>query len=536
MSDTAIGKNQIVYAKAETEGFGTPAYPEGTDVVLVTGDGSFKQVKSKAADLQLRPTLSRLPGISGPYEIGEFTFPCYIKPAGNLGIAPKGGQFLKALCGKETIAADASVTYSLGGIDDALRSLTAIYKHGHIVYFNFGVLVNGGELPVEAGLSDSAIGAAVFSGQFLRQKVAGVTNIDFANGYMGSNDFPDHWAGTTVTTVGDRVIPTTANLSGYLYECTASTGSTGGAEPTWPTTLDGTVTDGDVTWTCEKVSNYQGIWEASTAYTLGEIITPTVSNDYWYECTTPGTSDTTEPGTWGTVIDGETADGATLKWTCRGLISNTSFILNDATIINDETKVEFQLPTGEWENNGDAGYLVSSSTIATNIIVITPALAEGIADDAEIRGHVPVAVDAGVKVHGRYGTFQENIAAGGFNTKIIAKANISIKNNTKIINEEKTNTGYPVSAVKAANRELKINIEEIVKKGFAKYIYHSNEQSVFGVKLEIGKETAFRYRIEANQVEFATPDLSGAEEVMGSREGDAYASVAYDDELTIIFD
>ena len=535
MSNVAIGKNQIVYAKAETGGLGVANYPAGTDVVLVIGDGSFKQIRSKSEDLQFRPTLTRLPGISGPWGVGDYSFPCYIKPSGNLGIAPKAGQFLKAGWGKETIVGATSVTYSPGGIDDPLRSLTIIYKHGHIVYFIFGALVGGMELPIEAGLTDSAIGSAIFSGQFLRQKIAGVTNVDFTNGYMGTGDFPEHWADAVVTTVGDRIIPTTANLSGYIYECTASTGSTGGTEPTWPTTLDATVTDGDVTWTCEKVSNYQGIWEASTAYTLGEIITPTVSNDYWYECTTAGTSDTTEPSPWTTTVD-DTEIDSTVTWTCRGLISNTSFVLNDATIINDETKVEFQLPTGEWENNGDAGYLVSSSTIATNTIVITPALADGIADDAEIRGHVPVAVDAGVKVHGRYGKAEEKIGAGNFGNIIIAKANTSVTNNTKILNEEKTDTGYPISAVKTANREIKINVEEIVKKGGAKYIYHANEQTVFGIKLSVGDTAAFRYRIEAEQVEYKTPDMSGGEEIIGTREGDAYGTAAYNDEAKMIFD
>lgn len=56
------------------------------------------------------------------------------------------------------------------------------------------------------------------------------------------------WAATTATSVGDAIRPTTRN--GYCYECTASSGSTGAAEPTWPTTPGNTVVDGGVTWTC----------------------------------------------------------------------------------------------------------------------------------------------------------------------------------------------------------------------------------------------------------------------------------------------
>jgi len=283
MADVAIGKNKIVYAAREAGGFGVASYPAGTDVVLVTGDGSFTQPRSKAEDLQSRPTLSRLPGTMGPYEVGAFNFPCYLKPSGIIATAPKGGQFLKALFGKETVIGGTSVTYSLAGIDDALESLTIVYKHGHIVYFVFGALVQEGNLPIEAGLSDSAIGSMTLSGEFLRMKTAGVTNTDFTNGYMGTNDFPDHWVGTTAIDVGDRVIPTTTKEDGFIYECTVSTGSTGAAEPTWPAVLGDTVVDGDVTWTCEKVSTYRGIWITGTVYATGEIITPTASNDYWYE-------------------------------------------------------------------------------------------------------------------------------------------------------------------------------------------------------------------------------------------------------------
>lgn len=42
-------------------------------------------------------------------------------------------------------------------------------------------------------------------------------------------------------------VPTVSN--GYYYKCT-SAGTTGASEPTWPTTIGGTVVDGTVTWTC----------------------------------------------------------------------------------------------------------------------------------------------------------------------------------------------------------------------------------------------------------------------------------------------
>lgn len=54
------------------------------------------------------------------------------------------------------------------------------------------------------------------------------------------------WAASTAYAAGIQRRPTTRN--GFRY--TASAGTSGATEPTWPTTLDATVVDGTVTWTC----------------------------------------------------------------------------------------------------------------------------------------------------------------------------------------------------------------------------------------------------------------------------------------------
>jgi len=51
---------------------------------------------------------------------------------------------------------------------------------------------------------------------------------------------------STPVSVGDTVIPATPN--GHIYRCTTS-GTTGSSEPTWPTSNNGTVTDGTAVWT-----------------------------------------------------------------------------------------------------------------------------------------------------------------------------------------------------------------------------------------------------------------------------------------------
>ena len=51
---------------------------------------------------------------------------------------------------------------------------------------------------------------------------------------------------------GSHVVPTTPN--GYWYKATTG-GTSGYAQPSWPTTIGLTVVDGGVTWTCEGTTN-----------------------------------------------------------------------------------------------------------------------------------------------------------------------------------------------------------------------------------------------------------------------------------------
>lgn len=154
-------------------------------------------------------------------------------------------------------------------------------------------------------------------------------NVQF-HGWDANNDSsavlgPPAWAASTLMAIGQRRRPTTAN--GHVYEPT-TVGYTGTAEPTWPTTINATVTDGDVIW---KEANSNIPWQASHAYASGEIVKPITSNSRTYRCIVAGTSNSSAP-TWPTTDQATVTDGG-VTWRCTSTTKNTSW----ATYTNNGT-------------------------------------------------------------------------------------------------------------------------------------------------------------------------------------------------------
>lgn len=122
------------------------------------------------------------------------------------------------------------------------------------------------------------------------------------------------WAGSTPTEAGDRRVPTT--IGSYWYVAVTS-GTTGTSEPTWPTTIGNTVTDGSITWRCEGTYSGPAKFQTSHAYAVGDEIIPTTENGYWYEVTIAGTSDSTEPSEWTLNLFDVTTSGS-VTFECKG--------------------------------------------------------------------------------------------------------------------------------------------------------------------------------------------------------------------------
>ena len=63
------------------------------------------------------------------------------------------------------------------------------------------------------------------------------------------------WAATTNYAVGDLVKALSSANPTLYFHATADAGSSGGSEPTWPTTVGATVVDSGITWTTRRIPN-----------------------------------------------------------------------------------------------------------------------------------------------------------------------------------------------------------------------------------------------------------------------------------------
>jgi len=146
----------------------------------------------------------------------------------------------------------------------------------------------------------TSIASLVQTAQFVSDVVAVNTELTTAGGYTAggntltgqawattaANSWGTAAAVTTAYTVGTVVRPAAGN--GFLYVATVG-GTSGGAAPTWPTTVGATVTDGTVTWL-----NIGSAITALTATTPAWTSVTTGFTSYYavYYDSTPGTAAT----------------------------------------------------------------------------------------------------------------------------------------------------------------------------------------------------------------------------------------------------
>jgi hypothetical protein len=120
---------------------------------------------------------------------------------------------------------------------------------------------------------------------------------------------PPAWEAGTAYLAGVHEV----TVGSLVYLCTRS-GTSGDAEPSWPTTFGASVADGGSTWVC--VSNARAEWQPEHAYTAG----PTsgagpypnpdqiLAGGALWQCITSGTSGSSEPA-W-SVLSATVSDGS----------------------------------------------------------------------------------------------------------------------------------------------------------------------------------------------------------------------------------
>jgi hypothetical protein len=74
------------------------------------------------------------------------------------------------------------------------------------------------------------------------------------------------WTTGEVLTLNTKRVPSTR--TGYVYRVSIA-GTAGTTEPTWPTVIGQTVTDGSVTWTVDAVAPWLGNWNVNEAAAVG---------------------------------------------------------------------------------------------------------------------------------------------------------------------------------------------------------------------------------------------------------------------------
>ena len=195
-----------------------------------------------------------------------------------------------------------------------------------------------------------------------------------------------------------------ANTNVLVSKVTSDAGGTIPITKAWYCTVKGSlvVSDGgtDTVYVTYKYWN-EGVyahkdaatWQADHVYAVGDRILPTTPNDYYYEVAAGdnGTSDSTEPVTWGTVVAGTTADN-TVTWTCHSY-SEVGQVCGFFSWSADN--VCDMLPTTDYCDDGHKTYIaaVKGWTGSAERHWLTEEVLEWIGDNLIIRFYVDNAND-----------------------------------------------------------------------------------------------------------------------------------------------
>ncbi len=145
------------------------------------------------------------------------------------------------------------------GLRAAGGKLNTFYATGTVSHADTRFVANKIQHPTLPAMEVQKIHwADVFNGYVYVS--AQYNNGDIRHHYLDDPSALTAWAASTALTAKTLRRPTTSN--GYQYEVTTA-GTTGTTEPTWPTTIGATVTNGTVVFTCRG----REIWDSNCPHT-----------------------------------------------------------------------------------------------------------------------------------------------------------------------------------------------------------------------------------------------------------------------------
>ena len=178
----------------------------------------------------------------------------------------------------------------------------------------------------------------------------------FTGVYQTIRLWPESWASTATYSVGDIIKPSTSSTS--YTSCTylvTTAGSTDGTEPTWPTTLNSTISSGTVIFTTKDTKTYNieapqtaslpyVVFGHNTSIPIGDFANfDTIENStFWVNCfSNRSVADVTEIADEVLTV----LDSATLSITgYMNLKTQHEFIGNPIPNYTDNAFIAWQIP------------------------------------------------------------------------------------------------------------------------------------------------------------------------------------------------
>ena len=206
--------------------------------------------------------------------------------------------------------------------------------------------------------------------------------------------------------------------------------------------------------------------------------------------------------------------------------SATTCVVADSKRFSNEM---IKIDIGSDTNSGE-GYLVTSINYATNTITFTPGLAgAGVAAAATVQSHVPTtSTEVGTPLHGKYG-----IVTIDAQQAVLLEASLNLTNNIKYYGDMKNNKRYATIYGAPGFRQVEGTMRMYFYKNIPQYFYRLDNQLQNHLIIPFGTVAGRIVEFDCPRIEYKTPGISAAEEVMAELPFTAVGSTTGDDELTV---